>query len=262
MKTKCVGFGMMLLTTMFIVPNAWAGGQVPAPEMVSLPGGTFRMGSIQVEVPRQRPVHTVSIRPFAIGKFEVTFEEYDAFATATGGRLPNDGGFGRGKQPVIDVSWHDAIGYAEWLSGETGKHYRLPTEAEWEYAARAGTETLYWWGTELGSNRANCRFCGSKWDKKKAAPVGSFAANPFGLHDTAGNATEWVQDCWHGNYEGAPTDGSARLASDGGVCANRVFRGGSMNSMPVRIRSESRGNGGSPDGRAMQVGFRLAQDLE
>jgi len=252
---------MMLLMTMFIAPNAWAGQQVPVPEMVSIPGGTFRMGSIQVEVPRLRPVHTVRIQPFAIGKYEVTFEEYDTFAKAADRKLPYDGGFGRGKQPVIDVSWHDAVAYAEWLSRETGKHYRLPTEAEWEYATRAGTETMYWWGAELGSNRANCRLCGSQWDKKQAAPVGSFDANSFGLHDTAGNVAEWVQDCLQGNYEGAPTDGSAWLAADGGVCDKRVFRGGSWRSMPVQARSASR-VGFPPDGQGMFIGFRLAQELD
>ncbi len=263
MDARSAKFLIAIVTALLTLPATAADKAVPEPEMVSLPGGTFRMGSIQLEVPRLRPVHTVEIRPFAIGKYEVTFEEYDAFAKATGGRLPIDGGHGRGKQPVIDVSWPEAVAYTEWLSRETGKRYRLPTEAEWEYAARAGTETTFWWGAEVGRNRANCRFCGSQWDKKRAAPVGSFSANPFGLHETAGNVVEWVQDCWHPNYEDAPTDGSAWLAANNGDCSRRVGRGSSWYGAPVYARSASRHDFlGSPTLRALFIGFRIAQDIE
>jgi formylglycine-generating enzyme required for sulfatase activity len=126
----------------------------------------------------------------------VTFEEYAKFATAVGRKLPEGEGWGTGNRPVINVSWKDAVAYAEWLSEQTGKRYRLPSEAEWEYAAGAGTETKYWWGNEVGINRANCDGCGSQWDNKQTAPVGSFDANPLGLYDTAGKVFEWVQDCW------------------------------------------------------------------
>jgi formylglycine-generating enzyme required for sulfatase activity len=163
---------------------------------------------------------------------------------------------------VISVSWEDAVAYAEWLSQQTGKHYRLPTEAEWEYTARAGTETAYWWGDEIGKNRANCNGCGSQWDGKQTAPVGSFKPNPWRLHDTAGNVYEWVQDCWHKNYAGAPEDGSKVWETEGsGDCNLRVIRGGSWNDWPRLVRSATRG-GHVPGLRANTLGFRLAQDLD
>jgi hypothetical protein len=130
----------------------------------------------------ERPVREVTIqRSFAMGRYEVTFDQYDEFVKATGRKLPDDEGLGRGSQPVIRVSWNDAVAYAAWLSGQAGKRYRLPTEAEWEYAARAGTETTYWWGNDIKQGLANCRTCGSKWDGKSTAPVGSFKPNAFGL---------------------------------------------------------------------------------
>ena len=151
----------------------------------------------------ERPQHRVCVSRFAMGKFEVTFEDYDRFALAVGREKPDDKDWGRGRRPVIYTSWDDATAYAEWLSSETGKRYRLPTEAEWEYATRAGTDTEYWWGNDVnqdGNVWANCSDCGSQWDGKKTAPVASFSANHFGLHDTAGNAVEWVQDCWHAQW--------------------------------------------------------------
>ena len=131
---------------------------------------------------------------------------------------------GRGDRPVINVSWNDAQGYVKWLSKQTKKDYRLLTEAEWEYVARAKSTTAYWWGDEVGRGNANCNGCGSEWGGKQTAPVGSFAANPFGLYDTAGNVWEWVEDCYHGTYDGAPKDGSAW--KDSADC-DRVLRGGS-----------------------------------
>lgn len=185
------------------------------PEMVRIPPGKFLMGSLETEGGRdvdEGPQHGVTIGySFEIGKYAVTFDEYDAFAKATNRTLPVDKGWGRGRQPVINVSFDDAQAYAKWLSDQTGKKYRLPTEAEWEYAARAGTQTWYWWGDDIGRNNANCDGCGSQWDNRQTAPVGSFKANAFGLHDTAGNVWEWVQDCWHENYNNAPGDGSAWL---------------------------------------------------
>lgn len=201
------------------------------PEMVIVPRGTFRMGDISGGgYDNERPVHTVSIaQPFAIGRHTITFEEYDYFAQTTHRRLPNDFGWGRERWPVIDVSWEDACAYALWLSQQTSKTYRLPSEAEWEYAARAGTETAYWWGNEIGKNRANCDGSGGQWSNKQTAPVGSFPANPWGLHDTVGNVWEWVQDKWHGDYQGAAQDGSAW---EQGGSNNRVLRGGSWDSSP------------------------------
>jgi formylglycine-generating enzyme required for sulfatase activity len=234
----------------------------PGPEMFSIPRGEFRMGDIQGSGSAdERPVHSVRIsRPFAMGRYEVTFDEYNVFARATGREQPADEGWGRDRRPVISVSWEDAVAYAEWLSKQTGKRYRLPTEAEWEYAARAGTETAYWWGDEIGKNRANCNSCGSQWDNRQTAPVGSFASNPWGLHDTAGNVHEWVQDCWHGNYNGAPEDGS-KAWEEGGDCSLRVVRGGSWYDRPWYVRSAFR-NWFEPDDRGYYLGFRLAQDVD
>jgi formylglycine-generating enzyme required for sulfatase activity len=161
----------------------------------------------------------------------VTFDEYDKFAKAAHRQLPGDKGWGRGRRPVINVAWRDAVEYAQRLSAQAGKGYRLPTEAEWEYAARGGKETAYWWGKELVKGMANCKGCGSQWDAKETAPVGSFKPNPFGLYDTAGNVFEWVEDCWHDNYNGAPMNGSAW--KEPGCGDSRVVRGGSYANIPV-----------------------------
>ena len=174
--------------------------------------------------------------------------------------MPSDGDWGRGQRPVINVSWQDALENATWLSDQTGKRYRLPTEAEWEYAVRAETETKYYWGNDLIKGMANCDGCGSQWDNKQTAPVGSFRPNNFGLYDTAGNVWEWIQDCAHQNYTGAPTDGSAWLERGGGGCGLRVIRGGSWSDIPAYLRSSNRG-GDSADKRNNFIGFRLAQDL-
>ena len=146
-----------------------------------IPAGSFRMGDIQGDGSNSPlPVHKVNINyQFAMGKYEVTFAEYDKFAEATGGEKSDDEGWGRGNRPVINVSWNDAVTYTEWLSKQTGNKYRLPSESEWEYATRAGTETKYWWGNDIDENKANCDG-GSQWDN--IAPVGSFSANPFGLY--------------------------------------------------------------------------------
>lgn len=232
------------------------------PEMITIPAVPFLMGDIQkVGDKNELPVHTVQIRKsFALSRFEVTFDEYDSFARATGRQLPSDKGWGRGRRPVINVSWEDAQAYVKWLSEQTGKRYRLPTEAEWEYAARAGTQTKYWWGDNFRNGAANCDSCGSQWDKKQTAPVGSFKANGFALHDMAGNVWEWIEDCWHNNYNGAPTDGRAWRQENGGQCGPRVVRGGSWGDRPGSLRSSNRGWSGTVD-RSNSVGFRLAQDL-
>ena len=196
-----------------------------------IPAGSFRMGCLRSNCYEgaELPAHVVRITSFEMSKYEVTFEEYDAFTDATGRERAHDAGWGRGRRPVIFVSWHDAVAYTQWLSSQTGENYRLPSEAEWEYEARAGSTTEYSWGND--PNLANCVGCGSQWDNKQTAPVGSFPANAWGLHDMHGNASEWVQDCWNHDYRGAPTDGSAW---ESGECDRRVRRGGSSHGGYIR----------------------------
>ena len=203
------------------------------PEMVVVPAGSYRMGG-------QGQQHEVAIgSPFAVGRYEVTFAEWDACVAegGCGGVRPGDSGWGRGDRPVSSVSWDDAKRYAQWLSGKTGKAYRLLSESEWEYAARAGAETAYSWGDEIGVNRANCNGCGSQWDNRSTAPAGSFGANAWGLHDMHGNVNEWVEDCWNEQLRGAPADGSAWLTSN---CRRRVLRGGWWGAHPSDLRAASR----------------------
>ena len=209
--------------------------------MVVVPAGSYRMGS-RHELPNELPVHEVAIgAPFAVGRYEVTFAEWDACARdggcPRGEGIANDGGLGRGRRPVINVSWDDAKRYVQWLSRKTGKPYRLLSESEWEYAARAGTDTVYSWGDEIGVNRANCRGCGGRWDGSENAPVGSFGANAWGLHDMHGNVGEWVEDCRNDSYAGAPADGSAWLK---GNCDMHVLRDGSAWFNPWGLRASRR----------------------
>ena len=230
------------------------------PEMVVIPAGSFLMGSPEGQGSYdERAQHDVTIaKPFALGKYEVTFAEWDACVDAGGcDREPDDEGWGRGARPVINVSWEDAQQYVAWLSGETGETYRLPSEAEWEYAARAGTTTPYFWGDEIGQNRANCHGCGSEWDSRQTAPVGSFAPNDFGLNDMSGNVWEWVEDSWHDSYDGAPPDGSAWVVGNESA---RVLRGGSWVSEPGILRSANR-DWFEPDLRLNYLGFRVARTL-
>ena len=234
------------------------GGQGPA--MVVLPPGRFRMGDLDGSGnSNERPVRTVTIsHRIAMGKYTVTFEEYDQFVTATDAERPADEGWGRGSRPVINVNWLEAKAYAAWLSEQTGKRYRLPSEAEWEYAARAGTETAYSWGDEIGVNRANGHDSGSEWSHQRTSPVGSFAPNDFGLYDMHGNVWEWSEDYWHRNYEGAPADGSAWLS--GGRDRSRVVRGGAWYVYPPGLRAAYRDKVG-PSIRIVNIGFRLVKDL-
>ena len=233
------------------------------PEMVVIPSGSFRMGCLNDSGcdSDQFPVHRVTIsRPFALGRYEVTFAQWDACVAAggCGDHKPSDEGWGRGDRPVINVDWVDARSYASWLWSQTGHGYRLPSESEWEYATRAGTATRYSWGDEIGVNRANCDGCGSRWDRSRTAPVGSFRANPWGLYDVHGNVWEWTQDCWNFSYDGAPTDGTAW---DTGHCSGRVWRGGSWRESPSGLRSGFRnwdGNGS----RIRSLGFRVARTLD
>lgn len=229
------------------------------PEMVVVPAGTYMMGS-EKGYDDEKPVHQVTFeQPFAVGKYEVTFAEWEACVAGggCGGYRPDDQGWGRGRRPVINVSWEDAQNYVRWLSEQTGEAYRLLSEAEWEYVARAGATTRYTWGDEIGRNRANCFECGSRWDYKQTAPVGRFAANALGLHDVHGNVREWVTDCWNESYAGAPSDGRAWKS---GGCSSRVQRGGSWFYSPRFLRSALR-DWNSAGNRYYDYGFRLARTL-
>jgi len=218
------------------------------------------MGSPRAEgSDAEGPQHKVTIaRPFAVSRYEITFDEWDACVAAVGCKhKPSDEGWGRGKRPVINVSWDDAQAYVVWLSKKTGKKYRLLSEAEWEYAARAGTTTRYPWGDEPGSNRANFYGSGSQWSGKQTAPVGSFEPNAFGLYDMIGNVWEWVQDCHAERYSESIRDGSAFETQN---CGLRVVRGGSWGNGPefARVANRSRSE---PTVRGINHGFRLARTL-
>lgn len=251
------------------------------PTMVVVPAGSFTMGSPANEPTRaddEGPQHQVTIaHPFAVGKYDVTRDEFAAFVRATGYGAAskcsvlsgkewvektdlswrNPGFAQTGSNPVTCVDWSDAQAYVNWLHKLTGKAYRLLSESEWEYAARAGTTTTRYWGEALGINNADCDGCGSQWDNKSTAPVGSFAANPFGLYDMAGNVDQWVADCWSKTYAGAPTDGSAWTSGD---CSTRSIRGGSWWSPPDRIRSAWRDGSVNNADRDL-YGFRVARTL-
>jgi formylglycine-generating enzyme required for sulfatase activity len=225
-------------------------------EMVVVPAGDYSMGS--PETPYEKPEHKVTIaQPFAIGRREVTFDEWDqCFAALACKYRPDDRGWGRGTRPVIDVSWDDAKLFIAWLSQKTGKRYRLPSEAEWEYAARAGTTTAYWWGRAADKGRANCEDC-AVTPTRQTTPAGTFRPNGFGLFDVAGNAAEWVEDCWNDTYRGAPTNGTPWTA---GQCQQRVLRGGSFAGKANLIRSAARFRY-DRDVRYYANGFRVARDL-
>lgn len=233
---------------------------IPLPEMVFILSGNFKMGCVTGEncFSNEYPVKEIEINSFLMSKYEVTFEQYDYFAKETGRALPGDEGWGRGNRPVINVTYDDSKAYAEWLSEKTGKKYRLPTEAEWEYAARANTSSQYSWGNAVGEGNANCDGCGSRWDNISTAPVGSFAGNAFGLHDMHGNVWERVEDCWHEDYAGIPLDGRAWI--QGGDCEIRVLRGGSWFIKPGFIRSAVRFNLHAYYSH-FNIGIRLARDL-
>ena len=199
-----------------------------AGEMISIPGGVFDMGDLSGDGrSNEKPIRRVTVPAFKLGKYEVTFVQWEA-CVADGGcddYQPNHSGWGRGNRPVINVSQSEIEGFIDWLNASTGGNYRLPSEAEWEYAARAGSATKYSWGNEVSRNRANCDGCGSEWDDDRTAPVGSFLANAWGLHDMHGNVQEWVQDCWNDSYVGAPNNGNAWMS---GSCNQNVIRGGSF----------------------------------
>jgi formylglycine-generating enzyme required for sulfatase activity len=226
------------------------------PELVVVPGGDFVMGSS--DTPYEKPEHTIAIkRPFAIGRREVTFSEWDQCADAGGCKYkPDDHGWGRGNLPAINVSWDDAKLFVAWLSQKTGQKYRLPSEAEWEYAARAGTKTPFWWGKDIGTGHAQCDTCAGPTTKQIVA-AGSFRPNGFGLYDTAGNAAEWVEDCWNDNYRNAPKDAAAWTTGD---CRLRVLRGGNFTSKAPEVRSSARFRY-DEDVRYYANGFRIVREL-
>jgi formylglycine-generating enzyme required for sulfatase activity len=226
-------------------------------EIVVVPAGEFKMGS--GETIYEKPEHRVVIaNPFAIGRREITFEEWDLCFAAGGCKYrPDDHGWGRDNRPVIDVSWDDAKAFVTWLAQKTRKAYRLPSEAEWEYAARAGTNSPFWWGRAAPGGNANCEDCVAT-PPRQTLPTGSFRPNGFGLFDVSGNAAEWVEDCWNESYRGAPMDGSAWTA---GQCRQRVLRGGSFASKANVIRSSARFRY-DQDVRYYANGFRVARDLK
>ena len=238
------------------------------PKMVYIPAGAFRMGDIQGGGDSdEKPVHRVSVKAFLMSATEVTFDQWDACVAAGGcSYKPSDQGWGRGSRPVITVSWEDITDqYIPWLNKKTGAQYRLPSEAEWEYAARAGSETKYSWGNTASHEYANygtdscCDGLAKGKDKwKYTSPVASFYANAFGLYDMHGNVWEWTQDCWNGSYKGAPSDGTAWLS---GNCSRRVLRGGSWFKYPDILRSANR-NYYSTGFRNSVIGFRLARTLD
>jgi formylglycine-generating enzyme required for sulfatase activity len=265
------------------------------PIMVGIPSGTFVMGSPRSESGRfdsEGPQHSVAIKAFALGKYDVTSEEFLTFLRETGYQPAacnpildmkwHSPGHGRAyspyygeplRWPAVCLDWRDAEKYIAWLNVKVRiEHpatatdlangpYRLPTEAEWEYAARAGTTTARWWGNDVGIGKANCNGCGSKWDNRLLADVDSFAPNPFGLYGMLGNAWQWTADCWHPNYVGAPQDGSAWNEKD---CGNYVIRGGSWDNLPIFVRSAARsrsGPGGGEYDYSSLTGFRVARDL-
>ncbi len=229
------------------------------PEMLALRGGRFTRGDLRGDGDvDESPPTEVSLKPFALSIYETTFEEYDRFCEETRREKPDDQGWGRGRQPVINVTWLDAVAYSEWLSRKTRKRYRLPTDAEWEYAARGGTTTRFWWGNETQLARANCEGCGSLWDGERISRVGKFPPNPFGLHDTAGNVFEWTADCFSDSFADAPKDGGA-IEKKG--CGKRVIRGGAWSFPAKEIRSANRWRD-FPSRRSDDTGFRIARDLD
>lgn len=245
-------------------PSASAGGireirDCPlCPILLTLPGGAFTMGS-NSDDPSEKPAHSVTIgEPFAIGKYEVTTEQWNACVAADAcPRIATMAG-APGNSPARDVSWDDAVQYAKWLEKASGKPYRLPSEAEWEFAARGGATTRYWWGEQMRPGNANCKGCGEPWQAGAPATVGSFAANPHGLHDMNGSVWEWVGDCWHNSFQGAPADGRAWNNPD---CRVRVIRGGSWREGASYMLSSTRFKYDASV-RHSQNGFRVARELK
>ena len=269
------GAAIAVVASVFIMQGEAGAPQVTevkdcpeCPVLVMVPPGRFNMGTSESEEGHEKdesPLHEVTIpRALAVGKFEVTFAEWDACVAdgACGGYRPSDDGWGRGTRPVIHVSFNDTQSYLTWLSGKTGRQYRLLSESEWEYAARAGTATPYFWGARVSRDQANygsdacCMGFAQGADRwENTAPAGSFPPNGFGLHDMSGNVWEWTLDCRNERYDGAPSDGSAWTS---GNCSVRVMRGGSWFSDPGFVRSAIRDYDSVGD-RNYDGGFRVAR---
>ncbi|ANW03661.1 SUMF1/EgtB/PvdO family nonheme iron enzyme [Bradyrhizobium icense] len=230
-------------------PTTQAAAPVREPEMISLRGGSFAMGSNE-EV-SEKPVRQVTVKPFAMGKFPVSVREWNACAAAGACGFTATG---KEDAPVTNVSWSDARQYVEWLAETTRKPYRLPSEAEWEYAARGGTQTRYWWGDQFQSGMVNCRNCSDIPASEQPVKVGSLKPNPFGLFDMGGGVDQWVEDCWHKNYQGAPADGSAWVEN---ACSSRVIRSGSWRKDSTYARTSNRGSYDT-NVRYPTHGFRVA----
>jgi len=245
-------------------PSSFKTGQIfrdcrNCPELVVIPAGLYMMGSNNKRK-TERPAHRVSIKKrFAIGRYEVTFKEWLTCVDERGClHKPDDHNWGRTGRPVINVTWDQAQTYIRWLNKKTGNTYRLPSESEWEYVHRAGTTTRFWWGNDVGVNKANCKDCKSKWSALSSAPVGSFDANPFGVYDTTGNVFEWVEDCWNANHEGAPKNIQARKTGD---CSYRVIRGGSFYYFNKVSRASYRAKN-PPGVKSYWLGFRVLRELK
>ena len=257
------------------------------PIMVGIPAGTFLMGSPPNENGRfdsEGPQHVVTIKAFALGKYDITTQEFATFLKETGYkpepcnptldlRWNSSAPYSAAplKWPAVCLNWRAAQSYIAWLNGmvrsdhqnvaSASGPYRLPTEAEWEYASRAGTASARWWGDPIGVGNANCNGCGSPWDNRLLADVDSFASNPFGLYGMLGNAWQWTADCWHPNYVGAPQDGSAWTEDN---CEKYVIRGGSWDNLPMFVRSAARSSSeprGAEYDNSRYTGFRVARDL-
>ncbi|MFC5460370.1 formylglycine-generating enzyme family protein [Massilia niabensis] len=228
------------------------------PVLVAIPAGSFTMGN-NTSDPSEKPAHQVTIAtPFAIGKFEVTVQQWNACVDARGCPAIAQPANTPPNAPMRDLSWDDAQQYVKWLGTASGKPYRLPTEAEWEFAARGGTATRYWWGEQMVPGKANCKDCGPPWSADRPAGVGSFAANPYGVHDTSGSLWEWVSDCWHNNFKNAPVDGSSW---DQPNCRVRVIRGGSWREGAAYMVASTRFRYDASV-RQWQNGFRVARSLK
>ena len=228
------------------------------PKLVSLARGAFTMGGVIDQT--EQPAHLVTLdSPFAIGKYEVTVAEWNACVEAGACQRVAQYASPNARAPIRDVSWDDAQQYVKWLSATSGKPYRLPSEAEWEYAARGGTSTRYWWGDQMATGKANCQGCGPPWRIDEPADAGSFAPNPYGLYDMNGSVWEWVQDCWHNSYSQSP--GDAVAWEDQPKCSARVIRGGSWRDSVSYMVSSTRSNGDA-GARHSQNGFRVARDIK
>ncbi|MEQ8246253.1 MAG: formylglycine-generating enzyme family protein [Alphaproteobacteria bacterium] len=229
------------------------------PEMVAIPSGNYWMGRDDGKSVETPAVPVAVLKPFALSRYEVTWDEWLACVEAGPcTHIPSDHHWGRGRQPIMNITWQDAQDYVGFLRARTGQPYRLPVEAEWEYAARAGTDTFFPWGDEAGTYNANCRKCGTPWDGQGNAPVGTFKPNAFGLYDMHGNVWEWTEDCWNPTHDGAPTIARARTDGD---CERRVIRSGSWYYIPRLMASTYRDRHPAKL-FSYNIGIRVARDLD